>query len=80
MNEKRQVCALPNVRRNLEYIAVHTDPGRVQMSGMRREDSQAKRSYEEESLFDVMDKIGAVVTFVASMGMMFLVLRIGYGI
>lgn len=35
---------------------------------------------KEESLFDVMDKIGAVVTFVASMGMMFLVLRIGYGI
>lgn len=39
-----------------------------------------KKVQKEESLFDVMDKIGAVVTFVASMGMMFLVLRIGYGV
>ena len=39
-----------------------------------------KKVQKEESLFDVMDKIGAAVTFLTSMAMLFLVFQIGYGI
>ena len=59
----------------LECFEVRSNPGRRLHVPVVQ-----KKVQKEESLFYAMDKIGAVVMFVASMGMMFLVLRIGYGI
>lgn len=59
----------------LECFEVRSNPGRrLHVSAVQ------EKVQKEESLFSVMDKVGAVVTFFSSMGMAFLVLRIGYGV
>lgn len=82
--EKRQTNTLPEMREGLEYIAVCSDPGRVQVSGMQKNgaiiEDIHRRIERQETLFDVMDKIGSVLGIVACMAMCYLLIRISYGV
>ena len=80
--KKGQTNALPVLRKNLEHIPVSSDPlRRVYVSGMSKAPSPAARVRERSvSLFDVMDKVGSVVGFLASMAMIYLVIRVSYGV
>ena len=79
---KRQTNALPVLRKDLEHIPVSSDPlRRVHVSGMQKAPSPAARVRERAlSLFDVMDKVGCAIGFLASMAMIYLVIRVSYGV
>lgn len=80
--KKGQTNTLPVLRKNLEHIPVSSDPLRWgHVSGMSKAPSPAARVRERSvSLFDVMDKVGSVVGFLASMAMIHLVIRVSYGV
>ena len=73
------VSVLP-ARDHLECFEIHEDPRRrVHVSCVPKAPSPAARVRERSvSLFDVMDKVGSVVGFLASMAMIYLVIRVSY--
>ena len=83
--DKRKANTLPAMRKNLEYIPISSDSGRrVRVSCMPKKNAITKSLYtrieREETLFDVMDKVGCAMSFIASMAMIYLVIRVSYGV
>lgn len=81
---KGQTSALPVLSRrdHLECFEIHEDPARrVHVSCMQKAPSPAARIRERAvSLFDAMDKVGTVVGFITCLGMVYLLIRMSYGV
>lgn len=70
---------------DLEYIPVSSDSTRrVHVPGMPQTVSVVqnvhKRIEQQSTLFEVMDKVGSVVGFIACFGMAYLLIRMSYGV
>ena len=83
--EKGQTNALPVLRKDLEYVPVSSDPvWRVHVSCVPKKGAVIEnvhgRIEQQSSLFDVMDKVTPVVSFLACLGMAYLLIRMSYGV
>ena len=83
-NEKRTAGTLPELRKNLEYIPVCSDPRGVQMSRMHAEGAIIKeihiRIEQQSTLFEMMGKTGRLIAIAACVGMVYMLVRIAVGI
>jgi len=83
--KKGQTDSLPVLWKNLEYIPVSSDPvRRVYVSCVPKKgaviENIHRRINQQPSLADVMDKVAPVVSFMACVGMAYLLIRISYGV
>ena len=76
MNEKdeRTACALSELRPDLEYIPICSNPRRVQMSGMR-ESGEVSAAKEDPKVVMVIDKISSLISGLTSLGMIYVLIR-----
>lgn len=71
---KRATGTLSAVQPDMEYIPVCSDPRRVSVSEMYEEDPELEESSDQDkqqprmTLLDVMEKVGAFVGGLASLG------------
>lgn len=76
--EKRTTRTMHAVSKNLECFAISHDPGRqLQVSGLQLEAPERDNGCP---LMDAMEKIGIVVGSIACSGMLYLLIRMSYGV
>ena len=75
MNEQdeRTAGALPELRPNLEYIPICSDPRRVQMPRMH--ESGVSAAKEDPKMVMVIDKISSLISGLTSLGMIYVLIR-----
>lgn len=77
--EKRTARTVHAVSKNLECFPISHDPSRqFQVSGLQLE-TPVERD-DECPLMDAMEKIGIVVGSIACSGMIYLLIRMSYGV